>query len=584
MPADIAPQIKNWWAAGDAPVRADSHVSYLVDAHASLLTMCRRFLMARKYIYIAAWGMTPQMQLVRGPDQRAGPDGSPEQEALLAELRREGLQQEDIDFWCTHDLTVQAVLGYMVRKGVDVKVLMWSSSKYFSHSNPKAAQEQLTQVGVTCLLDDSARGVRHHPIESLHQKLAVVDGARAFVGGIDMLIELNGDYDRWDTHFHHFFTPLRSNAEDRSPHNWHDAHAVIEGPAVGDVERNFRERWNDVVQRHQRHQRHQQSHRLLIPEHPLPPPLESDSLVQVVRTIPENTYHFAPEGGIQGIAQSYSNALSNAQRFIYLENQYLWTHAYYSPFGVGVRLHLQVSESPEMEQNIRELAAALKRGATVAILLPDHPNVGRFFTDAGLTRLREEAPEAAAQGRIQAFCLAASSNEDGENQYRPIYVHAKVAIIDDLWSTVGSANLNNRGMRDDTEINVATLNAELARGLRIVLWAEHLGLLHEESMLMVARHLGRQSQSPALDAQAEALLQTLRETLGDPLVGLRMMVERAQENVHRFRAKQPLVGHLLPYLTEAEAKQQEVHFHEEHGWIEQHLGVGERISAQRLVL
>src|SRR5260370_16697221 len=48
-----------------------------------------RSLMARTYIYLAGWGMTPLMELVRGTDQRAGPDGSPEQEALLAELREE---------------------------------------------------------------------------------------------------------------------------------------------------------------------------------------------------------------------------------------------------------------------------------------------------------------------------------------------------------------------------------------------------------------------------------------------------------------------------------------------------------------
>jgi hypothetical protein len=46
------------------------------------------------------------------------------------------------------------------------------------------------------------------------------------------------------------------------------------------------------------------------------------------------------------------------------------------------------------------------------------------------------------------------------------------------------------------------------------------------------------------------------------------MIERAQDNLRRFKAKQPLVGHLLPYLTGEEAKQQGWHFHEEHGWIE----------------
>ena len=410
---------------------------------------------------------------------------------------------------------------------------------------------------MSCILDDSAHGILHHPIESLHQKIAIVDGTHAFVGGIDMLIELNGDFDRWDTHFHHYSSPLRSNEEDRTPHNWHDAHAMIEGPAVGDVERNFRQRWNDVVLRHK------WDSQLLVPEHPLPSPLESTSLVQVARTIPAHTYSFAPEDGIQGIAQLYANALSNAHHFVYMENQYFWTHAFY-----GIDRPRLGTDSPDMERNVRELAAALQRGATVALVLPDHPNTGRAFTDAGLARLRAEAPEAAAQGRIQAFCLAASSEVDGEEDYRPIYVHAKITIVDDVWSTVGSANLNNRGMRDDTEMNVATLDAELARGLRMLLWAEHLELIGEESMLTVALHLGRQRQRRSVDEQAAELLQSLQETLGDPLAGLHLMIERAQDNLRRFKAKQPLVGHLLPYLTGEEAKQQGLHFHEEHGWVE----------------
>jgi len=427
----------------------------------------------------------------------------------------------------------------------------------FSHCDPKAAHEQLTQVGVSCILDDSAYGMLHRPIESLHQKIAIVDGTHAFVGGIDMLIELSGDYDRWDTHFHHYSSPLRSNEENRTPHNWHDAHALIEGPAVGDVERNFRQRWNEVVQRHG------WDNQQLVPEHPLPSPVESTSLVQVARTIPVLTYSFASEDGIQGIAQLYANALSNAQYFVYLENQYFWTHAF-----LGIDRPRLGTDSPDMERNMRELAAALQRGATVALVLPDHPNVGRAFTDAGLARLRAEAPEAAAQGRIQAFCLAASAEIDGAELYRPIYVHAKVTIIDDLWSTVGSANLNNRGMRDDTEMNVATLDAELARGLRMLLWAEHLELIGEESMLTVARHLGHQRQRQSVDERAAGLLQSLQETLGDPLVGLHLMIDRAKDNLRRYKAKQPLVGHLLPYLTGEEGKQQGLHFHDEHGWVE----------------
>ncbi len=543
--------MNNWWAQGDTPVRADSNVMYCVDARSTLLTMCRRFLMARTYIYLASWGMTPTMKLVRGTDRRAGPDGSPEQEALLAELQAEGLQEAEIDFWCSHDLSLQAVLGYAVSKGVEVKVLIWSGAKLFSHYNPKVVHEQLIRVGVTCILDDSAFDILHHPIESLHQKIAVVDGTHAFVGGIDPLIEPNGDFDRWDYPSHRFFE------EESSPHPWHDAHAMIEGPAVGDVELNFRQRWNEVVERQHL------GNQLFIAEHPLPPPLASESQVQVARTIPPHTYRFAPKQGIQGIAQLYVHALSNTQHFIYLENQYFWPHIFY-----GLANPLLGTSSPDMERITRELGAALRCGATVAMVLPDRPNVGRAFTDAGLVRLREEAPEAVKQGRLQAFCLATSTDIEGEARYRSIYVHAKVAIVDDRWSTVGSANLNNRGMRDDAEMNVATLDAKLARGLRLLLWAEHLGLMNKDDLLAVAHHLGHQRQSSSAEERATGLLEQLQEQLGNPLVGLHLMIKCAQDNLRRYKAKQPLVGHLLPYLTAEEAKQQGLHFREAYGWVE----------------
>ena len=546
-----------WWNEGDTPVRTDSRVSYLVDARSTLLTMCRHFLMARNYIYIACWGITPTMKLVRGRDHRAGPDGSDEQEALLAELRAEGLQETEIDFWCSHDLTVQAVLGHAVSKGVEVKALIWACPEWFSHYHPKVAEKQLSEVGVTCILDDSSHGVIHHPIESLHQKIVVVDGNHAFVGGIDMLIELSGDFDRWDDHIHQLFSPLRKNEVDADPHPWHDAHAIIEGPAVGDVELNFRQRWNDVVQRHV------WDKQLLVPEHPLPRPLKSKSQVQVARTIPGHTYSFAPKAGIQGIAQLYAHALNNAQQFIYLENQYFWIHAMY-----GIDLSFLGADSPDMERNLREIASALQRGVTVALVLPDHPNMGRAFTDAGLNRLRQAAPEAVAEGRLQAYCLATSTTVDGHEHYRPIYVHAKVAIIDDLWSTVGSANLNNRGMRDDTEMNVSTLDAELAVGLRMMLLAEHVGLMGEEDLLTVSRRLGGQRQAQSADQRAVVLIQQLLATMDNPLIGLQMMIDCAQDNLRRFKAKQPLVGHLLPYLTAADAKQHGLHFREAHGWVE----------------
>lgn len=550
-------QQKQWWAEGDTPVRTDSKVSYLVDGRSAMLTMCRHFIKAQQYIYLANWGLTAKMELVRGNDHRAGPDGSPEQEALLAELRAEGFQEADIDFWVQNDLSVQAVLGYAVKKGVEVKVLIWAQSPLFQHCNVEESRDQLSEVGVDCILDSSAFGILHHPVESLHQKISIVDGTHAFVGGVDPLIEKKGEFDRWDTHEHPFNTPLRVTEEHTTPHPWHDAHAIIEGPAAGDVELNFRQRWNDVI-----HHFHYDESRI-VAEHPFAAPVETQSMLQIARTIPEHTYSFEPLI-IRGISQLYAKALHNIEHFAYMENQYLWLHAY-----TGIDLPLISSDSPEMETNLREIATALNRGAAVAFVLPDHPNVGRKLTDVGLGRLRDEAPQALHEGRLHAFCLATATTDGDTIHYRPIYVHAKATIVDDIWSTVGSANLNNRGMRDDVEMNVAVLDPILAHGLRLMLQAEHLGLASEEDLFQLSRLLGRQRQTPQQEERAATVLKYLHDTLNDPLTAMQLMHERAWDNLRRYKEKQPLIGHLLPYLTAEEAQQQGLNFREDHGWVEE---------------
>jgi len=446
---------ETWWAEGDTPVHDDSRVTYLVDGRTAMLEMCLHYLKARKYIYLANWGMTAGLELVRGADHRAGPDGSHEQEALIAELRTQGLQEADIDFWCSHALSVQAVLGYAVSKGVEVRVLLWESLNLpgISYYDPEEACDQLTQVGVICLRDDSARGIMHHPIESLHQKISIVDGTHAFVGGVDPMVEHGDDFDRWDTPSHLFSTPLRRTSDGKTPHPWHDAHALIEGPAAGDVEFNFRERWNDLVERHH------WDDNLLVPEHPLAPPLESKSLVQVSRTIPEHTYSFEPLI-IRGIAQLYAHALNNARHFIYLENQYLW--------------------SPDI---VDALIAAMNRNHAepfrIVLVLPANAHDGKWDNDRHVEDLLEADN---GRGIISVYSVYASGPGVGMDPFtdRPSYIHAKVGIIDDEWLTVGSANLNNRGMILNSQINAVIRDAALAREVRRSLWAEHLALPDEE--------------------------------------------------------------------------------------------------------
>src|SRR5436309_9726763 len=109
---------------------------------------------------------------------------------------------------------------------------------------------------------------------------------------------------------------------------------------------------------------------LLVPEQTIAPHVKTNSVVQIAHTIPHETYTFAPAEGIQGVAQLYAKAFGNAQHFIYLENQYFWIRA----FG-GLDVAFLGFDNPEMETNAQKIGEALRHGATMAIVLPDHPNV-----------------------------------------------------------------------------------------------------------------------------------------------------------------------------------------------------------------
>jgi phosphatidylserine/phosphatidylglycerophosphate/cardiolipin synthase-like enzyme len=68
-------------------------------------------------------------------------------------------------------------------------------------------------------------------------------------------------------------------------------------------------------------------------------------------------------------------------------------------------------------------------------------------------------------------------------QLKSIYVHAKVTMVDDVYVTIGTSNINRKGFFFDGEVNVFAIPEQLrasadnpARALRSALWAEHLGI------------------------------------------------------------------------------------------------------------
>ncbi len=320
---------------------------------------------------------------------------------------------------------VPVVLGLLLAElaeRVDVRVLVWAGAPIPAfHPTRREVLETVRNLvdgtRIQCKPDP-----REHPFHCHHEKTIVIDGELAFVGGID-LTDAGGD--RFDSQAHHARRRL----------GWHDAAARLQGPAVADVDAHFRLRWEELTGER-------------LPRAPTPQPA-GERTVQVVRTIANGMYDRVPRGEFR-ILEAYTRALRSAQRLIYIENQFLWS-----------------------SEIVAILAEKLRRPPRpdfrLVLMLPAKPNNGRDDTRGQLGVL---SGADGGGGRLLAVTVRALS----EGRADPLYVHAKVAVVDDRWLTVGSANLNSHSLFNDTEMNLVTDDPELARQTRVRLWAEHLQL------------------------------------------------------------------------------------------------------------
>ena len=185
----------------------------------------------------------------------------------------------------------------------------------------------------------------------------------------------------------------------------------------------------------------------------VPAETAGDVELQVVRTVPEHIYNAKPRGEFT-ILESYVRALESAERFIYIENQFLW-----SPEIEGV-LCEKIVDPPHPDFRL-------------LLLLPSKPNTGADDTRGVLGHLISVDGDA---GRVLACTIFARAGDLAD----PIYVHSKIAIVDDEWFTIGSANLNEHSLFNDTEMNIVSRDPALARRTRLRLWAEHLELPEEQ--------------------------------------------------------------------------------------------------------
>jgi phosphatidylserine/phosphatidylglycerophosphate/cardiolipin synthase-like enzyme len=353
---------------------------------------------------------------------------------------------------------VSKVLSAAAERGVDVRGLIWRShldKLMFSASENRHLGERVNAAGGQCELD-----MRVRPGGSHHQKYVILrhpgrpERDVAFLGGIDLCHSRRDDAD-------HLGDPQRQPMAkvygDRPP--WHDVHLMITGPAVGDVEATFRERWDDPERLSRspirwlgdRIRKDEPATVTPLPDQLPDPEPTGDHPVQLLRTYPNRApgYSFAPAGE-RSVARGYDKVVRRASRLVYLEDQYLWSKHVARTFAGALR------RNPEMR-----LIAVLPHYPDQDGRMSMPPNlIGRM---EALAVLREAAP-----GRVAFY---GPENLDGV----PVYVHAKVCVIDDTWASVGSDNFNRRSWTHDSEVSAAVCHPHFARDLRLMLMAEHLG-------------------------------------------------------------------------------------------------------------
>ena len=367
------------------PPRDGNRLEVLIDGEQAFARMIEELALATNDVCLAGWFVSPEFVLRGGSEPVVLRN-------LLAELADR----------------------------VDVRVLLWAGAPmplfHPSRADVRQVRDTLCRgTRVRCALDRHER-----PLHCHHEKLLIIDGRVAFVGGIDPTVSKG---DRLDSPRH---LP-------RAAVGWHDVGACVHGPVVTDVARHFAMRWHEVT-----------GERL-----PPPPALVSagETRVQLIRTVPERIYRSQPRGEFSILA-AYIRALASARRLIYLESQYLW--------------------SPEIVSLLAEkLRSADDPRFRLVIVLPAKPYGGGDDTRGALAELVEADD---GRGRMLACTLYAREQSAAD----PIYVHAKVAIVDDRVLTLGSANLNDHSLFNDTEMNLLVEDAEIARETRIRLWAEHL--------------------------------------------------------------------------------------------------------------
>ena len=310
------------------------------------------------------------------------------------------------------DSTGKAVAGALMaaaQRGVTVRILV---DGFGAPAFADTLMPALTNAGAMVLIyrPDIARfRLRRHRLRRLHRKLVVIDGKIAFVGGINVIDDLNTPHQ----------TPPR-----------YDYAVRLEGPLLASIQSAMHRLWEIVVWAS-----FKRRYRIAKSTLPKPAPCGTQAAAFLIR---DNIRHR------RDIEEAYLAAIAGARENIIIAN------AYFLP---GRRFR-------------RALSDATQRGVQVTILLQGRVEYRllHYATQALYGKLLNAG--------IRIF------------EYRQSFLHAKVAVIDEQWATVGSSNIDPFSLLLAKEANLVVLDQTFAAELR-----QSLG----EAMHKGAQELPRES-------------------------------------------------------------------------------------------
>ena len=328
----------------------------------------------------------------------------------IAAAEHEVLLETFIWFEDKVGLALHAALLTAARRGVQIDVTI---DGYGSPDLSPAFISALTQAGIRVhVFDPSPRlwGYRTNLFRRMHRKIVVVDGTRAFVGGINYS----------DDHLVDF-----------GPTAKQDYAVEIEGPLVTQIQRYVRSQLL-LGQREPSTLRQRLFGRA--PDILASPALPAAGSAEAFLATRDNREHKSD------IERHYRIAIRGARQRVWIANAY---------FFPGYRL-------------LRQLRKAAKRGVDVRLILQGEPDM----------------PIVKIAARLLYHHLLRAGVKIYEYRVRPL--HGKVALTDELWSTVGSSNLDPLSLALNLEANV--IMKDRAFNLHL---GEHLAQLMQSSCQQV---------------------------------------------------------------------------------------------------